>query len=88
MVDRNVAAHAGTVVSHVGDATQIWGVYYDGQAHKVETITMEDLKREARIARDGYEAAQTIGRALDDDRPGVSDGDRYGGVHQPASSIS
>jgi hypothetical protein len=55
----------------IGESTQIFRMHYDGSTPKVKIITIEDLKGEAAKARAGYEAAQAVGRALDDDQPTV-----------------
>jgi hypothetical protein len=68
---RELGAHAAMVIAQVGDSAQVLRLYYDGPTQKIEAVTIEDLKREAGVARAGYEAAQTIGQALDDDLPEV-----------------
>ena len=68
---RELAAHAATIIAQVGESTQVFRLYYDRSSHEVELITLDDLKEESLQARRGYEALQAIGRALDDDEPGV-----------------
>jgi hypothetical protein len=68
---REMAAHAATVIVQVGEASQIFRLYYDGPTQKVDSITTEDLKDESALARTGYAAAQAVGRALDDEQPQV-----------------
>jgi hypothetical protein len=68
---RDLAVHAATLVVQIGESTQIFRMHYDGSTPKVKIITIEDLKGEAAKARAGYEAAQAVGRALDDDQPTV-----------------
>jgi hypothetical protein len=68
---RDLAVYAATIVAQVAESTQVFRLYYDGSTSKFERVTIEDLKREAAKARAGYDPAQAVGRALDDDRPAI-----------------
>lgn len=62
---RELAVHGATIVVGVAESTQIFRFFYDGNQHKMELVTLDDLARETQVARSGFEAVQAIGRALD-----------------------
>jgi hypothetical protein len=68
---RNRAAHAITMVAHAGESTQIMRFYYEGSGLSGGEVTLDDLRREAQIARAGYNALRAVGRALHQDQPAV-----------------
>lgn len=68
---RNLAAHAGIVMTGVGEATQIFRLYRAKRDLRVDLVTLESLQEEVATARAGYDAIRAIGRALDDDDPTV-----------------
>ena len=67
---RNLAAHAAMVIIGIGESTQIIRLFDHGQ-RPVEQVTLDELRAECATAREGYEAIQAIGRALDDGQPSV-----------------
>jgi hypothetical protein len=68
---RNRAAHAITMVAHAGESTQIMRFYYEGSGLSGGEVTLDDLRREAQIARAGHNALRAVGRALHQDQPAV-----------------
>jgi hypothetical protein len=68
---RNLAAHAGMIVTGVAEATQVFRFYRDKGKLRVELVTVDKLEEELAAARVGYDAIRAIGCALDDDDPAV-----------------
>ena len=68
---RRLAAHGAIFVAQVGTDSSIFRVWYDGPTFQSDQVRIEDLKREAAMARKGYEVCRAVGRALDDDQPAV-----------------
>jgi len=68
---RLLAAHAATITTQIDETIQIFRLYHHNDAPQAESTTLDKLHKETAAARAGYEAIQTIGRALDDDDPAV-----------------
>jgi len=66
---RNLAAHAGILITGVAGTTQIFRFYRDKADLRVDLVTLESMQEEVAIARAGYEAIRAIGRTLDDRQP-------------------
>ena len=68
---RNLAAHAGILITGTAETTQIFRLSQDKRDLHVDLITMESLHEEVATARAGYEAIRAVGRTLDEHQPDV-----------------
>jgi len=68
---RNLATHAAIVIAQTGETSQIFRLYHRSGQPRADLVTLDDLRADCAVVRAGYEAMQSIGRALDDDDPAV-----------------
>ena len=67
---RALAAHASLAFAAIGSSIQIWRLF-ENDGPQLESVTLDQLRAERSLARDGYSAMQAIGRTLDAHAPEV-----------------
>ena len=68
---RDLAAHAGMIISDVAETTRILRLDRDKENLRVDLVTLESLQEEVTVAQAGFDAVRAIGRALHDHQPEV-----------------
>ncbi len=66
---RNRAAHAAIITTQIGETTQMFRLYYEGDEPQAKQASPESLQEGKATVKAGHDAIQTIGRALDDEDP-------------------